>query len=322
MIAIALLLQVSCSPSDNQEPSPTVAKPAPSAGHALVYHDSLGAVLLLNSGLGGMNPPASSTHGEIWKWTGQAWQKIDSAGPPVRNLAGVAYDTKRNRLVMHGGSYDLNLVYDETWEWSPTAGWEKRTVSGPGRRDHVDMAYDAAREQVVLFGGQIGLDSFPPDTWTWDGTTWAQAATSGPAPRVHHSLVYDPGGQRVLLFGGAAPLENANKGDTWAWNGSSWSSAATAVSPRTHARIARTSTGLIVLGGIPTMNGAVLALTGTTWQSVSQANAPSARYLPAAAFDPVRNVTVVFGGGDLAGNTLYGDTWEYSVVSGWRRLAE
>lgn len=323
MLALALLLQVSCSPSDSQDPSTTGPKPPPSAGHSMVYHDSLGAVLLLNTGLGSMNSPASSTRTVIWKWSGLSWSVLDSMGPPIRNLAGVAYDAKRNRLVMHGGEYDQNLNYDETWEWAPSTGWQKKSGTGPGRRNHLDMAYDAARQRVVLFGGQVTLDSFPDDTWTWDGTSWTQAATTGPAGRVHYSMVYDPGGQRVMLFGGAAPAEHANKGDTWAWSGATWTEAASATVPRTHARIGRTSAGFIVLGGFPALsNGSVLSLSGTTWQTVTQPNAPSARYLTAMAYDPVRGVTVLFGGGNPADDRLYADTWQYTPASGWQRAAE
>lgn len=317
MLTIALFSLLCCNGTDPSTDSP---KPPPSAGHALVYHDSLAAVLLVNAGLGSMNQPPSSAHTVLWKWTGTVWQIVDSLGPPVRNLAGVAYDAKRNRLVMHGGTYDQNLSYDETWEWSQVGGWQKRTVTGPGIRDHTDMAYDAARQRVVLFGGQARIDSFPPDTWTWDGTAWTQAATTGPVPRVHFSMTYDPAAQRVLLFGGGAPTEHTSKGDTWAWNGASWSSVATATAPRTHARIGRTPNGFIVIGGFPAQsNGSVLALNGTTWQSVTQANAPNARYLTALAFDPIRNVTVLFGGGDPASDKLLADTWEYSGTGGWKR---
>lgn len=321
MLALILLAQISCSDGPSTEAAPGAPKPPPSAGHALVWHDSLAAVLLLNAGLGGMNQPPSSTPTVLWKWTGTRWEVIDSLGPPVRNLAGVAYDSKRNRLVLHGGTYDQNLSYDETWEWSQAGGWQKRAVPGPGVRDHTDMAYDAERARVVLFGGQARIDSFPPDTWSWDGGSWTQVATTGPAPRVHFSMIYDPSGRQLLLFGGGAPTEHTNKGDTWAWNGTGWSQAATASAPRTHARLGRTPNGFIVIGGFPALaNGSVLALNGTSWQTVSQPNAPNARYLTALAFDPVRNVTVLFGGGDPGSDKLYGDTWEYSVGGGWRKV--
>jgi len=68
----------------------------------------------LNAGLGGASSPAASTPTRIWRWDGARWSAIDSSGPPIRSLAGVAYDSDRNVVVMFGGSYSLALVYDET----------------------------------------------------------------------------------------------------------------------------------------------------------------------------------------------------------------
>jgi hypothetical protein len=230
----------------------------------------------------------------------------------------VAYDIARNVVVLYGGTYDQSLSYDDTWEWRVDGGWQHRGVTGPGRRDHTDMVYDAERRQVVLFGGQARPDSFPRETWTWDGTSWTRHDAPGPAARVHHSLLYDPERKQVLLFGGYAAGQGTDLGDTWAWNGTGWQPAAPAVAPRTHGRLARSSAGVLVFGG---MHGgpanAVLSLGAAGWQTVSQSNAPLPRYLPALAFDPVRGVLVLFGGGDPAGDRLYDDTWEYDG-SAWR----
>jgi hypothetical protein len=300
--------------------TPALLAPLPSAGHALVFHDALKAVLLVNAGLGSSTQPAPATKSVLWQWTGQKWTVLDSEGPPIRNLAGVAYDSKRNALVMFGGSYDQNLVYDETWEWLQSTGWVRRNVAGPGKRDHTQMAYDAVRERVVLFGGQIGTSSFPSDTWTWDGQSWQQVASTGPSGRVHHSMIYDAVGARVLAFGGTAP-NIGDQGDTWSWSGTAWSAAASPTSPRTHARLGVLSRGIILLGGFPASSTPrVLLLENGAWRIDDQPNVPSARYLTALAFDPLRKVTVLFGGGDPSSNTLYNDTWEFDATSGWRRI--
>jgi hypothetical protein len=289
--------------------------PPASAGHSMAYHAGLGAVVLVNAGLGGMAPPPLTATTVLWKWTGTDWVVVDSNGPPVRNLAGFAYDEKRNVLVMHGGSYDLDHVYGETWEWIAETGWVRRGESGPGPRDHTVMAYDGARERVVLFGGQIGVSTFPADTWTWDGTTWRQAATTGPSARVHHSMVYDAAAQRVLLFGGSN--SSGGLGDTWAWSGSAWTSAAPAIAARTHAVIGRSPRGVVLVGGFPQPAPAML-LYNAAWRVDQQPGAPTNRYLAAMAYDPVRNVTVLFGGGNAADDQLFGDTWEFSEGLGWR----
>ena len=60
-----------------------------------------------------------------------------------------------------------------------------------------------------------------------------------------------------------------------------------------------------------------------TWEQTAWTSAPvdglSPRYLPAVAFDPVRRVLVLFGGGATTGMSLYGDTWEFDGTT-WRRV--
>ena len=151
------LAAVSCgsspsSPGDSGQ-NQSSAPPA-SVGHALVYHDTLGQILLLNAGLGGEDDARRiGKPTRIWGWTGTRWTLLDSLGPPVRNLAGVAYDSRRNVVVLHGGTASRDLNYGETWEWGKT-GWVKRSDGGPGVRSHTQLAYDRTRGRAVLFGGQ------------------------------------------------------------------------------------------------------------------------------------------------------------------------
>lgn len=318
LVLVPLVALLSCGSSTApDDPNPVAIVPPASAGHVLVYHDALQSVVLVNAGLGGMASPPSTARTVLWRWDGQAWSVLDSLGPPVRNLGGVAYDSHRDRLVLHGGSYSADLVYDETWEWSPASGWVRRSTGGPGRRDHTEMVYDPERRSVVLFGGQVTPGSLAAGTWTWDGTTWQAISGASPPLRYHHAMVYDPAGRRTVLFGGVT-LSGA-AGDTWAWDGTSWTTAATSIAPRTHARAGLTSGGVIVYGGFPAASG-MLALNGSLWSEVSGSN-PGPRYLTAMAYDPMRQVTVLFGGGNPSTDQLYADTWEYVVATGWRRVS-
>ena len=321
VVAFAVVLSScgsSSGPTGTQTPPGATAPPA-SAGHALVYHTQLRAVILVNAGLGGMSSPASTARTVLWRWNGQSWTILDSLGPPVRNLGGVAYDLHRDRLVLYGGSYSADLVYDETWEWSQATGWSRLAVAGPGKRDHTDMVYDAERRRVVLFGGQSVPGMLATGTWTWDGTSWQESSSGAVANRIHHTMVYDPSGRRTLLFGGVTGGGDA--GDTWAWNGTSWAPAAASTIARTHARLGATSDGVILLGGFHTSPAAVARLVGGSWTALTSGNDPGGRYLTAMVYDPDRQVTVLFGGGDLANDRLLNDTWEYSTASGWRRIA-
>jgi len=327
ILAGGLIPCVACSSSPGPTPPPPgeIAAPSASAGHSLVYADDVGMVLLVNAGLGGAtNVPPASTPTRVWGWTGSEWRLLDSAGPPVRNLAGVAYDTKRSTLVMHGGTYDLGRSYGETWEWTRQSGWRQFAGAGPGIRDHTQMAYDPERGRCVLFGGSGENPNVAfADTWEFDGVRWERVATSGPPARVHHAMQYDPLLRRVVMFGGFTPGA-ADLGDTWAWDGSRWASLAQPTTPRTHARMAfhRRLNTLLLMGGLGALPGlGMLARSDAAWTPLASAAGPSARYLPDVAYDVKRDLLVLFGGGDPAGSSLYADTWEFDGTT-WRRIRE
>ena len=320
-MALSALTAIACysSAAGAQAPPRPHAPPA-SAGHSLVYADDLGMVLLVNAGLGSMTDPPASTPTRLWGWNGTGWLLLDSAGPPVRNLAGVAWDSRRHTLVMHGGTYDRDRSYDETWEWSRPSGWRRFVGAGPGLRDHTQMAYDPERGRAVLFGGS-GNDPNTAfaDTWEFDGTRWAWVATGGPPALVHHAMQYDPGLRRVLVFGGFTP-GGRHLGDTWAWDGTRWTVMPPAAEPRTHGRMAfhRRFDAMLAVGNL---RSATLALVrgAAGWAPLSVAGGPSPRYLPDVAYDARRDVMVLFGGGDLASGALLDDTWEFDGTT-WRMI--
>jgi galactose oxidase-like protein len=322
-IGVLTALSAACGSDEPKTTEPDDTKPPASVGHALVFHESRGKVLLLNAGLGGMDDSREiGRPTRIWEWDGIAWRLIDSSGPPIRNLAGVAYDSRRNVIVLHGGTASASLNYGETWEWG-ASGWTKRSDGGPGVRTHTQMAFDKARGRAVLFGGQnADATVFPNDTWEWDGNTWARAATSGPPPRVHHAMGYDAASGRVIVFGGYQP-NVADLGDAWAWNGTQWTQLAGS-SPRTHAQLGINPAGSapMVVGGMTPSGPArtMLVFEQNAWRSVN-ADGPAPRYLTAVAYDPNRRVLVMYGGGATEGMTLYADTWEYDGTS-WQRRAQ
>ncbi len=319
-VAAAIVL-AGCSGSEPGGPggdAGTVQRPPPSAGHDLVYDDALRLVLLVNAGLGGASSSPSSTPTQLWGWNGTRWSLLDDAGPPVRNLGGVAYDVGRDVLVLHGGSYSAQLSYGDTWEWRSDAGWRRIDVPGPGIRDHTQMAYDPLRGQVVLFGGQQDPTAFPSDTWTWDGGQWDSVSGPSPGGRVHHAMQYDPGAQRIIAFGGFQPP--SDRGDTWAWDGGTWVELPPQAAPRTHGRMAfdEGRGGLVFVGGLNATDGVLLRQNGS-WSPLGVAGAPGTRYLPGVAYDRGRGVLVVFGGGDPVTNQLFGDTWELDGAAWHRR---
>src|SRR6476660_4925617 len=73
--------------------------------------------------------------------------------PPAVYSPGVAYDSKRDRLVVFGGYRAPRGVFDETWEWDGL-GW-KEVANGPGakrpdpRNDPI-LVYDDRRATTLM----------------------------------------------------------------------------------------------------------------------------------------------------------------------------
>ena len=60
-------------------------------------------------------------HGDLWAWNGRLWRKLADAsetGPAPRAMGTLAYDRKRDRIVLFGGRMRLpDGDMNDTWEW-------------------------------------------------------------------------------------------------------------------------------------------------------------------------------------------------------------
>ena len=142
----------------------------------------------------------------IWQWDGASWTSyLPPAWPPARAYMQVAYDTRRNELVMFGGNQSGVGVLAETWIWNGTT-WSRRypSTSPPGRVYHW-MAYDAARDRVVTGGGWDFVQPHPTfdDVWESDGATWKLGNPSTTIIGVYSAAAYEASRARVMTFGGA-----------------------------------------------------------------------------------------------------------------------
>ncbi len=71
-----------------------------------------------------------------------------------------AYDGRRGRLILFGGSGAANA-----WEFDGFDWMQRLPAVSPPARGHV-MAYDSARQRIMLFGG-LGADGRMNDTWEY-----------------------------------------------------------------------------------------------------------------------------------------------------------
>ena len=197
--------------------------PPPRMGHDMVWASNWNCMVMF----GGYN---GSTLGDTWSLTtsfpGVQWNQmlVPNTIPPRQSHA-MAFDQRRNRLVVFGGADANGQFLGDTWEMTPaTFGWQwiQRTpTQSPPRRWQHKMDYDPARGVVVMTGGygnpQCGqyCASHLNDVWEYDGDTWIQRvpSTSLPAVREGAGFAYDSQRQRFVMQGGSG--STPFPGETW-----------------------------------------------------------------------------------------------------------
>jgi hypothetical protein len=155
--------------------------------------------------------PAAAQTGAVWR---NAW--------PSRGAfteAASAIDTKRSRLLVHGGLASTGRL-GETWSLDKK-GWRFLSQDGPTPRLQGAMAYDPGDDRAIMFGGRP-LDGASAETWEWDGQSWTRShALLAPPPRYLHAMAYDAKRGSVLLFGGYDG-ETTWYDDTWEYKDGRW----------------------------------------------------------------------------------------------------
>lgn len=92
----------------------TTGGPSPRHSAGATYDSKRGRVLIF----GGFG--ADGMLGDLWSWNGTAWTKLADAspnGPEPRAMGYIAYDRKRDRVVLFGGRKGWPNDLNDTWEW-------------------------------------------------------------------------------------------------------------------------------------------------------------------------------------------------------------
>lgn len=155
---------------------------------------------------------------------------------------------------------------------------------------------------------------------------------SGPAVREGSALGYDPVRNNLILRTGACQDAMQNPvlcADQWTLGQVTWDpqTPTTAITPRSGSIMTwlPSKQTLLLFGGQTILNNAgsavndLYAWNGTDWTKQAPATSPSARAYSAMAYDPGRQVLVLFGGDDKTDNSQ-SDTWEYNGTT-WKMLA-
>jgi Galactose oxidase, central domain len=195
-----------------------VADTGPSArrGHTLASDDKRQRVVLFGGSRKTIRGPIQGQETDLqndtWEWDGEKWTQVEDTGPTARSFHGMAYDNKRERTVLFGGTNDRTTPpqLNDTWEWDGSI-WKHITDIGPGGVSGHTMVYNG--RGIESFGGMDSSLRRLGNTWEWDGKHWTQKQDMGPDPCTFTSMAYDSKRDRVVLFGGFA--NDGPRKDTW-----------------------------------------------------------------------------------------------------------
>lgn len=207
-----------------------VSGPSPREHAQMVHVPSTGSVIL-HGGIFQERGPVQTLLNDTWEWDGAGWQQIGGATTPVATTsAAFAFDSLRERLILHGGliGVETNGAWCSSATYAYVGGLWSHLAQGPSVERHA-MAYDESRDRVVCFGG-LTLDFQQNETWEFDGSVWTQRFPAHrPSPRLRAAMGYDRGRQRILLFGGG--YVTADNNETWEYDGIDWTQRFPATSP-------------------------------------------------------------------------------------------
>jgi cysteine-rich repeat protein len=277
--------------------NPTL-QPVGRTGGAMVF-DAARRVIVL---VGGDDPDNAFTSlSDTWTWNGREWNLANIEAGLQRARAGLAYDAKREKVVLFGGARKRQLpaplFFDDTWEWNGASWTKVETTVRPSARADMAMAYDPSREVTVMFGG-IAANIRNAETWEYDGTSWTQKFPPVSPPALDGAQMVAYHGKLLLFGGSAATGIGGARNDTWLYDGVTWEKlpANTTVSARSnHALIYDTSRDRVVAFGGSSdaaLDSSTFVFEGEGWKQATFSEEPPAG-VPAVTVDAARGRTLV-----------------------------
>ncbi len=254
---------------------------------------------------------------DTWEFDGTTWTKIDIATEPKVNSPLLAYDVKRNQVILVGTDDSVaTLMY----AYDPAARvWNKLTPEKlPACVFDGSMTYRSRTQTIVVTGGVCSITTPAVDsTWEWNGTNWTEITTTADRATAT-AIAYDPIRDNVVLFGGLQAFTTVPNSFTGLFQSDdTWRFLFLGVrpSPRslsTFSTDPATKT-IWLFGGLNEFSTAfTLDLWGYRdgqWFSWVKADSPADCVNPAAAYDTDRSKLVL----TCAGSDTYefdGATWK------------
>ncbi len=330
-IIIALVTQAVPSTDAEFVPALITVKPLARGAHSMAY-DPYNDVAVI---FGGFNFDGGwHSLGDTWtySYTENSWTELTlTTRPSARSNHAMVYCNQTNEIILYGGH-----GVTDTWSFDCTTQTWSQVVaeSNPGVHHSLSLAYDPRENVVVLFGGFGGDDMETDDTWEFDCASreWTEIfPTTSPLARYGCVMVYDESiNQMVLTAGNTA--SHGHQDDTWVYNATAdtWTELSPIGTPDELKWPMMTYDSVnekcILFGGQIGDNAVdhtwVYDGQANTWTRKYPVNAPEAMINTGLAFDPVNNVTILFGGYVME-DGLRDCTWTYSYESNvWTDMEE
>lgn len=302
-------------------------------GHGMAYDPIRGYTIMA----GGQNRNQQALT-DTWTWDGTAWTQQAASFPNGRNCK-LCFDPLSNQVI--AATFDripqISAVYLDLHAWDGTA-WiaTGRLLLNNNSIEYPMIAFDFSRNEMVAYA--TGSSTGYQEIFTWDGAAWTtRTCPSIPSwpfgPSLYYggepSMSWDPTSQAIVLTAGFdtfPPSQNPNPYGTryWQWTGFNWQQRFPTTRPENFGSTTTDSVAgcIIMIDGIT--QGPSAQLPGHTWtirngifQRILSPAEPMLRRMTAMAFDPIRNVTILFGGSpdsQFVSNPFpFSDTWELSL---------
>lgn len=197
---------------DGQTLTP-VGRTAPSnrSGPAVTWDPVREQVVLFGGYPAASTGPLYPSANDTWVRDATSWTELaPGLRPPARYGAALTWDAAGRRLLLFGGSSQINSpagivgqAFDDTWAFDGAA-WTRLAPAASPPAGVTAGAWDESTQRLAV---QVSSGAL----WTFSGTTWSLAGSGGPGLDVR--LVFDPQAQRLMAL---------SRSDTWAFSGGSW----------------------------------------------------------------------------------------------------
>jgi N-acetylneuraminic acid mutarotase len=286
---------------------------------------------------GGEQPGSVSTgtfNDETWAYevTANTWTQMKPASAPSkRYVAGLAYDTESDRVILFGGHNRYNnpapidMGLTDTWAYDYSANTWKELAKGPANHLGARLAYDAESDRIILFGGlDIAAYRGLNDTWAFEfnTNTWTEMKPKTSPPGTNfQAMTYDSKADRVLVWGGTDDKDNPVYESMWAYdyNTDTWTEKKPGDGSHPAGRaiasfVYNTKADRTILYGGTEGSTETWAYdyNTNTWMNLNPATNPGRRDSSWLAYSPAADRIILFGGTISNLNMiLSNETWSY-----------